>query len=65
METAGIDPLETLTVKQAAQLLHIHPDRLYREIAAGKLPVLRLGRSVRIRRVALLRWCEAVEKGME
>ena len=49
-------------------LLRISPDvtaltrmgrsRLYEEIAAGRLPVVRIGRSVRVRRADLDRWID-------
>jgi excisionase family DNA binding protein len=46
---------ELMTVPEAAQLLRMNPKALYSLAAAGKVPgVLRLGRSIRIRRAALV-----------
>lgn len=46
---------ELTTVPEAAQLLRMNSKALYSLTAAGKVPgVLRLGRSIRIRRAALV-----------
>ena len=39
-----------LTVKELAQEYRVSEITVYRAIKAGKLPVLRVGRSIRIRR---------------
>ena len=46
---------ELMTVPEAARLLRMNPKALYSLAAAGRVPgVLRLGRSIRIRRGALV-----------
>jgi excisionase family DNA binding protein len=46
-----------LTVKEAAALLCVNRKTLYESIQLGQVPgVIHLGRSIRIRRVVLLRW---------
>ena len=45
----------TLTAREVADLLRTHPRRVYQLIAAGELPAVRLGRSVRIPEEALRR----------
>jgi excisionase family DNA binding protein len=46
---------ELMTVPEAARLLRMNPKVLYSLAAAGKVPgVLRLGRSIRVRRAALV-----------
>lgn len=42
-----------LTVYEAAELLRVHPQVIYRMIKAGDLPHLRVGRVYRIPRTAL------------
>jgi excisionase family DNA binding protein len=46
--------MEFMTPKDAALLLHVSPRTVTRWIAAGRLPVLRVGRIVRIARADLL-----------
>lgn len=41
---------QALTVEQAAEHLAVGPDVVYRAIAAGQLPALRIGRSYRLSR---------------
>lgn len=49
------DPGPLLTIAQASKLLSVHPQTLYVQIAAGRVPgVLRLGRVIRIHREKLL-----------
>lgn len=44
-----------MTVPEAARLLRMNPKALYSLAAAGKVPgILRLGRSIRVRRAALV-----------
>ncbi|MBC5806235.1 MAG: hypothetical protein DLM53_12785 [Candidatus Eremiobacter antarcticus] len=52
-----------LTVDEARRLLRVSRDRLYRSIAAGELPVLRLGRVIRIARDPLLKMMNSLPKG--
>ncbi len=48
-----------LTVDEAARLLRVNRKTLYEAIRAGEVPgVVRVGRSIRIGRDALLRWME-------
>jgi excisionase family DNA binding protein len=50
---------QVLTVDEAARLLRVNRKTLYEAIRAGEVPgVVRLGRSIRIGRDALLRWME-------
>ena len=56
--TAPVDPL-LLTVPEVAALLRIDPRTLQRWDAAGRIPGrLQLGRLVRYRREAVLKWLE-------
>jgi len=48
----------TLTIPEAAGLLGIGQTLAYEMAAAGLLPVLRLGRVMRIPKAALARWIE-------
>ena len=45
--------MELLTVQETARLLKVTPITIRRHIAAGRLPAVRVGRAVRIRREAL------------
>ena len=48
-----------LTVDEAASLLRVNRKTLYEAVRAGEVPgVVRVGRSIRIGRDALLRWME-------
>ena len=47
------DPLEALSVRQAAALLHVSEPTIRRYIKDGELPSLTMGRCRRIRRVDL------------
>ena len=47
------DPLETLTVRQAAALLHVSRPTVEKYIKSGELPSLAIGRCRRIRRADL------------
>ncbi len=59
-ERAGSPALpQVLTVDEAARLLRVNRKTLYDAVRAGEVPgVVRLGRSIRIGRDALLRWME-------
>lgn len=50
------DALTLLTPAQVASLLQVHPDWVYDECKAGRLPHLRLGRNVRLRPLDLQAW---------
>lgn len=56
------EELQTLTVPEAAELLRLNKVRLYALIRIGKIPAIRLGRSVRIRLRALRQWMEQNEQ---
>lgn len=47
-----------LRPEEAAQLLKISRSQTYRLLAAGELPSLRIGRSIRVPLAALTRWVE-------
>ena len=50
---------QVLTVDEAARLLRVNRKTLYDAVRAGEVPgVVRVGRSIRIGRDALLRWME-------
>lgn len=45
-----------MTVSEVAQLLHFNEFTVYAWIAAKKIPVVRVGRQLRIESTALARW---------
>jgi excisionase family DNA binding protein len=51
--------MDLLRVEEAAQLLQISRAMAYRLMNAGELPVVRIGRAVRIPRRSLEDWIEA------
>jgi excisionase family DNA binding protein len=53
----GVEPL-LLRVEEVAQLLGIARSTVYALIAAGDLPVVRIGRVTRVARHALAGWIE-------
>lgn len=58
------DPLELLTPSEVAAITKQHRATVDRDIAAGRLAAVRLGRLVRIRRVDVERYvAEGVERG--
>lgn len=57
-----LDQVKTVSNKEAAEILNMHPDRLYRLAREGKVPHIRLGRSVRYRVSALLEWMRRQEQ---
>lgn len=60
-ESAPLSALPfALTVDEAADLLRVDRKTLYSAISEGSVPgVLRLGRTIRIARDALLKWASA------
>lgn len=44
---------QLLTVKEAAEVLSLTPDTIYRMTRTGRLPMVRLGRTIRIKKDAL------------
>lgn len=47
------DPLQLISIKKTADLLQVNPRTIRRLIDAGKLPSVRVGRAIRIRRIDL------------
>ncbi|HEY8641323.1 MAG TPA: helix-turn-helix domain-containing protein [Candidatus Dormibacteraeota bacterium] len=47
-----------LNAEETATLLGLGRTKVYEMLAAGELPVIRIGRSVRVPRSALERWIE-------
>lgn len=60
---ATIDPDTLLDAKQTAALLAISARTLWSMTNAGMIPCVRIGRSVRYRRAALLEWVIGRERG--
>ena len=54
-ESGELPPVST--VAEAAKYLRVNPKTIYAEIAAGRIRVIRLGRSVRIPRAVLEALC--------
>lgn len=52
--------MELLTVDEAAKLLHISSISVRRYVAAGKLPAVRVGRSVRIDKAAVAQFATPI-----
>jgi excisionase family DNA binding protein len=52
-----------LEADDVARLLGMRIDWVYREVRAGRLPHIRLGRAVRFRHESLLAWLESRERG--
>lgn len=46
------------TVEESARAVGISRSKLYAEIASGSMPVVRIGRSVRVRKSDLEAWIE-------
>lgn len=51
-----------LTVTEVQEATQLGRTKVYELIRDGQLPIVRIGRSVRIRREALVRWLEALEE---
>ena len=51
--------MKLLTVTETAQLLRLTPQAVYRRARRGDLPVLRLGRQLRIDEQQLAEWLAA------
>jgi excisionase family DNA binding protein len=52
-----------LEAEEVAQYLGMRTDWVYREVRAGRLPHIRLGRAVRFRRESIEAWLESRERG--
>jgi excisionase family DNA binding protein len=48
-----------LTVEEAAKLLRVGRNALYDAIGRGDIPHRRVGRKIRLSRIALMRWLES------
>lgn len=48
-----------LTVEEAAHAVGLSRSKVYAEIAAGSIAVVRIGRSVRVRKVDLESWIDS------
>ena len=59
--TAGVSRL--LEAEDVANYLGMRTDWVYREVRAGRLPHIRLGRTVRFRRESIDQWLETRERG--
>ncbi len=52
-----------LEVEDVANILGMRTDWAYREVRAGRLPHIRLGRAVRFRRESIEAWIQSRERG--
>ena len=59
MTTLATEPPLLLSLEEAARLLRISRGKAYSMAAAGELPIVRMGRSVRVRRDRLDAWLDA------
>ena len=57
------DPGRLLDADDVAAYIGMTADWVYREVRAGRLPHIRLGRYVRFRRESIDAWLEASERG--
>jgi excisionase family DNA binding protein len=48
--------MKVLTVKEAADLLRVKPQWVYKLVRGGGLPFIRLGRQIRIEEESLDKW---------
>jgi excisionase family DNA binding protein len=53
-----------LEAEDVATYLGVRTDWVYREVRAGRLPHIRLGRAVRFRRESIEAWIDSRERGM-
>ena len=53
-----------LAAEDVANYLGVRTDWVYREVRAGRLPHIRLGRAVRFRRESIEAWIDSRERGM-
>ena len=58
-QVQGLPPdLEIFTVEEAAVFLRVAPQTVRNELAAGRLPGRKIGKSYRLSREALIRWLD-------
>lgn len=62
-ELSSEGPSDVLTAGEVAEMLRVTPAWVYAETRRGRIPHVRLGRYVRYRREALLRWMDQLEGG--
>ena len=62
-DARGANGALLLRAEEAASLLGIGRSKVYELIATGELPVVTVGRSRRVNRLALERWIEAHTHG--
>jgi excisionase family DNA binding protein len=55
--------MKVLTVKEAADLLKVKPQWVYRMVRGGGIPFIRLGRQIRIDEDSLEKWLEERRSG--
>jgi excisionase family DNA binding protein len=60
---ATAEPDEILGVDEAAALLRVGPEAVYRQLRSGKMPGRKLGREWRISKRALLAWISSCGEG--
>ena len=60
----GVDSARLLEAEDVAKYLGVRTDWVYREVRAGRLPHIRLGRAVRFRRESIEAWIDSRERGM-
>jgi excisionase family DNA binding protein len=53
-----MEPL-LIRAEEAAKLLGLGRSKVFQMIATGELPVIRMGRSVRVPKAELVRWIES------
>ncbi len=56
--------MECLTVAQVSKIFQVPALRVYELIRQGRLPVVRLGRQVRVQDEALRRWMDGGGQGL-
>jgi excisionase family DNA binding protein len=61
--TPAASPARLLEAEDVAGMLGMTTDWVYREVRAGRLPHIRLGRYVRFRRESIDAWLDARENG--
>lgn len=60
----GGDSARLLEAEDVANYLGVRTDWVYREVRAGRLPHIRLGRAVRFRSESIEAWIDSRERGV-
>ena len=55
--------MDLLTVQEVARMLKVNPITVRRYIADGRLPAVKVGKSIRVRREAIAEFVKPVEPG--